>query len=926
MSNREENKGVQITEFTTTYTTYNWSIMDDIGGMGSVFNEFIPTSAIPLGSWEGIHKSVKKKITGINELLFNEKFTLYMNEGDDLWKKLKDFELSELKRLSGKRKKTFTDTEYISTLGSFVDKSPNVFRTWPSVKDEISNNIKQLRDLIIDHENLNIQTTKQSIKLWLNRSTNDTPEYLPLIVADNKISFDYTLPKGGQKPIEDILLNIDRAFPRLRLDNLEQKDVKGYFDVKPSSIDKAFVEYIFMDMVTNDEEVSKFLSKMELDKTDKKWYTIGYHANGNNSIKPGLSFTVKSLGDTYETIRISIYDYQSFASIIDFRDQFLKIMERYETVFDSINADYEKFGISIGDEEDDEDDEDDDDDEDEKALEWSGKSSFCEKKRKPVGYTSETKAKEKWAKVFDNDKYKSGNVAFEKNNLVIERNSFEGDTWWICTNPKYPYIRMNDRGVPCCYKTYDTKKEGAKKSSYTIQTSAALTKSNSKGILNESVNFMTKYNEKGNKYMRYYMGADILTILINIRPDITLKGIRPELAKQESWAKCTSEIEKTLRKGNIDYRDYATLLEETFKVNIVVYNKNGRVLPNFKNGYFRRANDYPFVLMYDQSLTDDSPPSYVLIKNSPEENFIKGVPEIIDSKITLRVNGKETPRVDLADFLKEGWYVKYQKFDAYGKARRFVITDGVTSFNIQTTPQQPFDVPERLLPYIKPYSISQLEALKNVITIPSISSPTGAVFKAPGDSTFEIHVPRVVQENPESPYIASSPASEYVRSIKLKRTARIVTEHLLWSFVNDRLSEKDFDSKDALLVEMVKFISTIKVMDDDVSSYVNIGAKEFSKKSNLYKEDGSIQVYSSKIIYKLAYILQNMIIRNPDKLRMYKNAKFIPDFYKESTDFIPRFSQSIETSEDQDRFEGPKDFTCTLYDVFDDLDILIDRK
>lgn len=917
---------VKITEFTTTYTTYNWSITDqDDISPGTIFHNFIPTQAVPFGSWGSIHKSIKERVIGIKELLFTSKFTQYMNEGEDLWKKLKELEISELKK-RGRKKKTLTDAEYASLISSFVGKSPT-FADWPTVKDEIETNIKQLRDAIVENENSNRTKSTQAIKLWLNRSKTETPDYLQLTFIDDKISFDYTMSKVDQKERKDILLDIDRAFPKLKFETLELKDVKGYFNIQPSSPAKEFQEYVFMDLVTNDEQVSKYLSKSELDKTDKKWYTIGYHARGNDSVKPGLSFTVKSLGDEYGTHRVSIYDYQSYESIVEFRKQFALIMDRYEEVYDDIVAAYEEYGISMDDESDDEEGEDDVEEENTQIV-WKGGSSKCAKKRRPPGFTNEEAAKKEWNKIFGESNPKK--VAFEDSHLILknEGNAWNGNAWWVCNMPATPYIYRkvdSPEYPPCCYTEDQSGKKDrvTKATSYTIQTDAPLTKDGSVGVINNSINFLQKYNTPGFKYERYYMGSGIMEILIAIRPDTPVKSLRPELAKQESWRKCKGEIMDTLKQGNIDYRDYATLLEETFKVNLAVYNSEGRVVPNFKNGYFRRANDYPFVMIYDQS-PPGSPPSYVLIQNSPNAYFIKGVREILDSKIVTKVDGKEVTDTDLSTLLVRGWRVKYQKFDAYGKARRFVITNGVDVLTIQTTPQQPFDAPERLIPYIKPYTIQKMQILKDAIGATDYKvEGSDAVFDY---SSFKIQVPMNIPEVTESPYLTTSPVSEYVRSIKLKRLARLVTENVIWTFVNDELSESDFDNKDRLIGKLQGFIQKIKVMDKDSRGYEGIISKKFSKENtNLYK-DGSIQVYSTKIIYKLVYILQNIIIRNPGKLRSYKNATVVPNFYKDYTDFLPRFAQSDQTSMNQDEIDKMGDFNCTLYDVFNDLDILIERK
>ena len=194
---------VSFGDFVTTYTTYIYDITTELGDIGGMFSKFIPTTAIPIGSWNMIHKTIKRAVPEVQVLLFSDKFTSYMQETDDSWKDLKEFEQSELKRMSkGKsRKKTFTDVEYINLLSMFVDKLGSVFDTWPTVKDEISVNIKQLRGVIIEYENTNSKNFSQPVKLWVDRSLTTSPIYIQINVLVDRITFDYTAPKTGEKDI-----------------------------------------------------------------------------------------------------------------------------------------------------------------------------------------------------------------------------------------------------------------------------------------------------------------------------------------------------------------------------------------------------------------------------------------------------------------------------------------------------------------------------------------------------------------------------------------------------------------------------------------------------------------------------------------------------------------------------------------------------
>jgi len=821
------------------------------------------------------------------------------------------------------RKKTFTDDEYTRILSMFVDKLGSVFDTWPTVKDEIAGNIKQLREVIIEHENTNRKNLYKPVKLWLNRSLTEEPNYIQINVLADQITFDYTVAKTGEKDMTQLLKNIRDAFPNTEFENLNEQDVKRYFIMTPSSSDLEYVEYIFMDMATNNETISKFISKSELDKTDKKWYTIGYHKGGKDTVKPDLSFTVKPVNDEFGSHKVSIYDYQTKDSIQEFMIKFLEIMKTYETVFVSIDNDYKEYGITM-----DEDDDEEDEEEDDEGEAWRGGSSKCPKARSPPGFRTKSMATSKWKSAVPSNL----DVTFEQSSRLLDNTSSDGTTqslWWVCNKEKTPYIHIqedNGQIVPCCYNRMQKQKKQKTKtaSTYTKTSGAPLTVKGSKGILNDSVTFMNKYAKPGDEYLRYYIDDDIVKILKSIT-GIDPEDLNMELAKQESWDKCVPEIRDIFKAGNIDYVSYATLLDETFKVNIVMYDENGLVLPNFKHGYFRRKNDYPFVLLYNQSSPRD-PPSYVVIKTQSQTSpFIEGIPEINETRLKNTVNGIDIQPFDLRDALKEGWSVIYQKFDAYGKARRFVISDRVNYLIIQTSPQQPFDVPERLLPLIEPYSIDQIQLLKGALkNMKGNQNGSNVLFSSP-TSSFTIEVPVNLPDESLTPYIPTSKVSEFARSIKLRRLARIVTENSRRVFANSITNDEDFEDLEKMSENLIKFASKIDIMDAN-DKYEGSITKRFSNTGTMYSMNGNLRVHSVKVKQKLIYGLQNLMMRNPAKLKEYKKMEFVPNFYRDSTDFIRRYVQSDQSDMSDEDILKLKDFNCAPYDVFEDLDILIERK
>ena len=148
--------------------------------------------------------------------------------------------------------------------------------------------------------------------------------------------------------------------------------------------------------------------------------------------------------------------------------------------------------------------------------------------------------------------------------------------------------------------------------------------------------------------------------------------------------------------------------------------------------------------------------------------------------------------------------------------------------------------------------------------------------------------------------------------------ARYLIENAIWLFAQfvktlELAKINGITDRQDLFSALVRFVENewIKVDPKYVYSMGTIG-REFSRDNGgIYDRKGHI-VLKDKIIYKkLIYSLRHFILRTPKKIEEYKNMKFVPDFYINSTDFIDKYSNST--------------ITCSSFNVFKGATLVLDK-
>jgi hypothetical protein len=843
-------KETEVSELEIEQITYFMYVTAEVGNMGNIFKKFTPSTEIPFASWNNIHKSIKGTvIEGIN----------------DEW-------------------------------------------------------IYKDKDLIV---------------LQIKRNTTKNDQYVECqFVYDETVSrfcivFNLEVGKIGDKDGNRLKRDIMGCFGDIEFDRLEESDVNGIFNAKIANIQG----FIFLDMITNDPVVSKYLSVDEIEKTKKEWNAFKYHKDGRDDRPATLTFTLTNSTDRRYVgwQRVKIRGQHTTENIAEFTKTFSRILTRYTSEAPAIIKIYSDCGITESDEVTKIDIVND------PGEEFKNTRGGCPSKRKPVGYLMRKNA-EKAIKHTGDDK-------------IIELENGDKMRYWICKDEKTPFPGLvkgtGSAGapVPCCFG----KVQVGNKNSELYQwktgnfTDGTRTNSNASYVLggNKSLGdgsvgdipstifFLKKYTQRDWKRLGVSTAKNsILKCLDKATGKQSPTPTYFELAKQEMFNMCTEDIKKIYEEGIVDYRDFASLLEETYNVNIAVFNEDGIVTPNYKNGYFKRPNKFPFVILFEQS-----GPTYELVYDA--STFMFGDPYVAE-EIAIR---RPVTRVNKKNVISNGikkpddWNIIGQAFDTFGKTRYLRlqvdsnrlggVVDPDYVIDIQISPIQPIATPEIQIPRIRKYATEELDNIRSIASQMLTSSRMAKVSETISASEIvftngeqEITVPYEGSENNPNPTVATSTESALLSHIKNKRMARYLIENVVWSFAQFiRTREKgrgvEITTREALESALVDFIAVSKMLK--VEQKVSLGKIncKFANKGGIYNEEGQIVVPDNQMLKKLLFTLRHFILRTPGKIEQYKEMKFIPDFYLNSTDFIGRYS---DTS-----------ITCSSFNVFRGSKIILDK-
>jgi hypothetical protein len=674
-------------------------------------------------------------------------------------------------------------------------------------------------------------------------------------------------------------------------------------------------------MITNDELISSYLSIDEILQTKKTFLTIGFHKD--REIKSNATFTftlTQSPGKDKEGYqRVKIKGQQEIADIDNFIDVITRIFAYYKIKEQSIVDYYEGFDISLPPVE----KETVKDTKVGKA--YKGGTRSCSKDRKITGFDNRETAELNMIKYDKNGKNEIGTEH------ILELQQENGpNKFYACVNNQdspYPGFIMG-KPIPCCFvkPQINKVKQNTTSQNYISGKNKILSDEKS-GDIPDIMAFINKFrisdNSLNNGFFRRGVENTRKSLFDCVSfatqngqilddPLYSLKFSNYSLAKQELYDYCVTDIYNLAKDKtkNIDYRFFGAMIGEIYQVNLVVFSENGIVTPRHSHGYYKRTNDYPTIILFEQTDPTSGGVRYeivfevrykiVLGVKTTDYNYLfdntsnisKYVISLLDEKTKFSINDSIVQKSNFK--IPNGWSLKNQCFDSYGKTRLIYITEDISgrTFGLQTSPLQPYDVPEVQSTILIPYEVKSIETIIKIIpsmfgtTLIKPNRHTNKISFSDGNVTITIPINN--SGRIEIPPIMS----DFRYYIKQKRTSKYLIENVIWLFVNSDISDLD------LFKEMI--------VVNDSFVYTNL-TKEFSKTSGLYDGSGRIIVTSRNIKIKLLYVLQNTKERLGNKLNDYKNLEFVPNYYEDITDFFDVFAQTPG---------DPTNVSCSSYNVY----------
>ena len=750
---------------------------------------------------------------------------------------------------------------------------------------------------------------QDEITLVYPKNQGNTVEFIKIEVQydkeEGKFAIVMELSKDfiKEKPIEVIYDNVKSMFKRdvVSFTKPIQTDISGTFNINGVKLKN----YVLLDMITNDKAISKYFTIDEYDFITKRHLTIGFHKDiVKNEIPSTFTFTITQPSNT--AVRIKIRKPQGMNDIKTFINVLTRALAYYETRRDDITKIYKEFGI-----------------EEvipvntatapEKSKKVKGGSRSCPKNREISMFDTSEDAANKMVK-----QTSAGTPIGPEHILEFPKNA-QGSKYYVCTNPKTPYpgmvsqTKQTDKYILCCYATPQVGTRTSEWHRYTNPDTYVETKyqneyelggnkildDNRTGETPDILKFLNKFIEVDDKnaitkdFKRIGVSntpKSIITCLykalgLDVKTDY-FKDVPSSMfatAKQELYDHSVFEIEKLVKDplAIMKYSEFASFLEELYKIKLIVFSVDGILTPRHKHGFYRRSNTNNIVVLFEQPnyqyeliFQEQIKPNNSFYTFTHDSLIAQTLIPFLDERLIFKINDSIVEDVNLK--IPDGWRIVSQQFDSYGKTRRInMLSPTGDKFDMYTSPLQPYNVPEDINPVMVPYSPEKYDRLIDEI-INVMLPPTYNIIEDDDDimivnGVFNITIPIGTSQQP--------PSSEINTYIRGRRIARYLIENALW------LSSQFPDTINEKIIVKVKHRYTKKI------------TKQFSYDSGIY-EDGKIVVTSENIRNGLLFNVNMMKVRDPKKLETYKTKVFVPNFYKDTSDFIDLYDRGINDSGD----------------------------
>ena len=711
----------------------------------------------------------------------------------------------------------------------------------------------------------------------------------------------------------------------IKYDNMYSTNIGGYFNINIKQLEKDFNKKVFTDLVMTNEYFYNFLTLDESKQTQttKKYYFVKYTD----------LFTAIITVDN-DNIRIKLQ--KSNANIKDiekFQLIFVKLLDIYVKNYNNVVAFYKKY-LS--------------DDEYENFI----KTDENKKKNKPKD-KKQNIAEIQEKRTLAPDIFVNNYSSVCPNNLKILNNDeslleeAKNKNYQIMTYPinseeynfpekytktplkfacfdeerKYPGVMENKKLpnqknfplIPCCYKkdqrskkyyeknfTIEMNEDGAQQN--IIITDKILNK-DVYGELNKNISslfddyddntYLRKGFEKNNNiFIKIVM--DSLNINSEIEDVIEELKMNVVYSRQENYNLSVDEINDLIDSTKpINPYVYISILENIYKCNIYIFNKDTLLIPTHRQQYYKFNNENKCIIIYENNYEKE--PHYELIVKS-SKNKITNKNFDHDSNIIKKIKHiqKELYNVNYVDnvFYYDDNYSYFYKnlniisqvIDVYGKTRILNISiEDKYIISLFTSPLPPLNIKEDIIDNI--YFIENDNDINDIVSILEIEEVVISKHIISGIlRNTKITVQIKIKADEDN--IIDNVSKQY---IKYKRVSRYVIEYMFWLYSefilkNNYLKSRSFEY-------LNEFKENYFGIDSDYK--YEIVDKKYSLNDNGIIRNGKIIVKSEEVLDRLIYVLKVKIIRDFENILNYHNYEYIHNYYLEITDFDVYPNQTI---------------------------------
>lgn len=350
--------------------------------------------------------------------------------------------------------------------------------------------------------------------------------------------------------------------------------------------------------------------------------------------------------------------------------------------------------------------------------------------------------------------------------------------------------------------------------------------------------------------------------------------------RQSNFRQTIPELQQEIDSNTyLDPRKYLRSAEELFDCSIFIFTREGNeaklVLPYYEHFYTSFPKTKPAVLILEHSGTESDVAEYpqceLIVagdKSSQMALFSKEITAILENaqrKITsfhLIDNPYKLPPSE--DQLPSG--IIGQFIDDFGKMRGVQIQYKSKKINLLCGP-----MPIIHAPRLTSYSNNEIELVREYISEKgwkTLREENGYIYIETKEG-YIYYFPIKIDQR-----------SNYMSTIQAKRTARLLSEHALYTFSKFCFEQKlPYDEK-----ALDRFFAEKIIIPDKLPFAYPPIQRKFEKSS--WIKDGKLILNSENLIPGIRYHIYLCMLRNISNVINYRHQVFFKNFFLEKSDFL----------------------------------------